>query len=122
MIPYQYNLRSIWVRRVTAIITVLGVALVTAVLAAALMLAAGVKKSVAVGGQDDVAIIMRAGATGELESGVDEAAVGLVLSHTAVALVAGGALGAALVAARLRLAHGPKDPEPARTIVPDAHI
>ena len=93
MIPYQYNLRSIWVRRVTAIITVLGVALVTAVLAAALMLAAGVKKSVSVGGQDDVAIIMRAGATGELESGVDEAAVGLVLSQPGLAQENGKPIG-----------------------------
>ena len=93
MIPYQYNLRSIWVRRVTAIITVLGVALVTAVLAAALMLAAGVKKSVSVGGQDDVAIIMRAGATGELESGVDESAVGLVLSQPGLAQENGKPIG-----------------------------
>ena len=93
MIPYQYNFRSIWVRRVTAIITVLGVALVTAVLAAALMLAAGVRKSVATGGQDDVAIIMRAGATGELESGVDESAVGLVLSQPGLAQENGKPIG-----------------------------
>jgi putative ABC transport system permease protein len=63
------------------------------VLASALMLSEGASRAVNAGGQPDVAVVMRAGSTGELESGVDEAAVGLVLSQPGVAQEAGKPLG-----------------------------
>lgn len=89
MVPIHYNVRSLWVRKLTTAVTVAGVALVTLVLAAALMLAEGVTKTVTAGGRMDVAMVVRAGATGEMESNVDEEAVGLVLSQPGVKQVDG---------------------------------
>ncbi|MCB9507065.1 MAG: ABC transporter permease, partial [Myxococcales bacterium] len=93
MVPFHYNVRSLWVRKLTTAVTIAGVALVTLVLAAALMLAEGVTKTVTAGGRPDVAMVVRAGATGELESNVDEEAVGLVLSQPGVKQVEGAPQG-----------------------------
>ena len=45
MIPIAYNLRSMAVRRTTTLASVLGIALVVFVLAAALMLSNGIKET-----------------------------------------------------------------------------
>ncbi len=50
MIPLKYNLRSLAVRKTTSVATALGIALVVFVLASALMLSAGIKRTLATGG------------------------------------------------------------------------
>jgi len=80
MIPLKYNLRSLMVRKRTTFATAFGIALVVFVLASALMLSAGVKKTMANAGRNDVAIVLRKGSDAELGSGVDEPQVGLVKS------------------------------------------
>lgn len=72
MIPLGYNLRSITVRKLTAGLTVGGVALVTFVFAGSLMLAKGVERAIASNGRDDVAVIVRKGSEAELPSTVTE--------------------------------------------------
>jgi putative ABC transport system permease protein len=78
MIPIRYNLRSLAVRKTTTIATATGVALVVFVLASALMLSAGIKRTLAISGQDDVAIVLRKGSDAELGSVLDTASVNTI--------------------------------------------
>jgi putative ABC transport system permease protein len=86
MVPIRYNLRSLTVRKTSNILAVLGIALVVFVLAAALMLSAGIKKTLATSGQDGVAIVIRKGSEAELASSIEDPMVGLVSSQPGVAL------------------------------------
>ena len=85
MIPIQYNLRSLIVRRTTSLAAAGGIALVVFVWAASDMLAKGVEKTLSASGRADQAIVMRKGSDAELNSIVDEPNVGLVLSQAGVA-------------------------------------
>jgi putative ABC transport system permease protein len=78
MVPIRYNLRSLAVRKTTTIATAFGVGLVVFVLAAALMLSAGVKKTMASSGSPDIAIVLRKGSDNELSSGIEEQQIGLI--------------------------------------------
>jgi putative ABC transport system permease protein len=78
MIPIKYNVRSLLVRKATTAATAFGIALVVFVLAASLMLSEGVKKTMAVAGRDDVAIVIRKGSEAEMGSSVEDPQVGLV--------------------------------------------
>jgi putative ABC transport system permease protein len=84
MIPIKYNVRSLFVRRATTAATAFGIALVVFVLAASLMLSAGVKKTMSVAGRDDIAIVIRKGSEAEMGSVVDDPQVGLVESMPGV--------------------------------------
>ncbi|HVY47757.1 MAG TPA: FtsX-like permease family protein [Minicystis sp.] len=90
MIPIKYNVRSLAVRRTTTLATALGIALVVFVLASALMLAAGVKKTLAVSGAPDVAIVLRKGSDAELGSVIDAAEVNRILGAPGVKRDAAG--------------------------------
>jgi len=78
MIPFRYTYRSLLVRKATTAATALGIGLVVFVLAASLMMSAGVKKTLSAAGRTDVAIVLRKGSDAELGSGVDDPQVGLV--------------------------------------------
>lgn len=80
MIPIKYNVRSLFVRKATTAATAFGIALVVFVLAASLMLSAGVKKTMSVAGRNDVAIVIRKGSEAEMGSVVEDPQVGLVKS------------------------------------------
>jgi putative ABC transport system permease protein len=84
MIPISYNVRSLLVRKTTTLATAGGIALVVFVLAAALMLSAGVKKTLVAGGRDDNAIVLRKGSGNELSSSIDGPTVSLVLAAPGV--------------------------------------
>jgi putative ABC transport system permease protein len=90
MIPIRYNLRSLAVRKTTTLATAAGIGLVVFVLAAALMLSAGVKKTLGISGSDDVAIVLRKGSDNELSSGIEEQQVGLIKAMPGVAKGADG--------------------------------
>lgn len=85
MVPISYNLRSLAVRKTTTLATAGGIALVVFVLAAVLMLSAGVKRTLASSGSPDVAMILRKGSDAELSSGVEIPSVGLILANKQVA-------------------------------------
>jgi len=78
MIPLSYNVRSLFVRRTTTIATALGVGLVVFVLAAALMLSAGIQKTLVSAGREDNAIVLRKGSDAELASGIETQRVSLI--------------------------------------------
>jgi putative ABC transport system permease protein len=85
MIPIKYNVRSLAVRKTTTIATALGIALVVFVLASALMLSAGIKKTLTVGGQSDVAVVLRKGSDNELGSVIEVAAINSIMGDPSVA-------------------------------------
>lgn len=78
MIPISYNIRSLLGRRATTGAAVFGIALVVFVLSSALMLGEGIKKTLAMTGADDRAIVMRKGADGELSSGIEQANIAVI--------------------------------------------
>ena len=84
MIPVIYNVRSLMVRKTTTFASVLGIALVVFVLAAALMLSEGIKRTLGKSGAADVAIVLRKGNDAELSSTIDDPQVGLILSAPGV--------------------------------------
>jgi ABC-type antimicrobial peptide transport system permease subunit len=69
-IPIAYNFRNLWTRRLTAILTVSGMALVVFVFASILMLAAGLQKTLVETGSYDNVVIIRKGSNSEVVSGV----------------------------------------------------
>jgi ABC-type antimicrobial peptide transport system permease subunit len=69
-IPIAYNIRNLWTRRLTAILTVSGMALVVFVFASILMLAAGLQKTLVETGSYDNVVIIRKGSNSEVVSGV----------------------------------------------------
>jgi putative ABC transport system permease protein len=69
-IPVIYNVRSVKARWTSAIVAVLGIAGTVGVFVAMLSLARGFKATLVASGAADNAIIMRAGATSEMMSGV----------------------------------------------------
>lgn len=84
MIPLSYNLRSLAVRRSTTIATGLGIGLVVFMLAAALMLSAGIQRTLVSSGRADNAIVLRKGSDGELTSGFDTNTAKLILNDPRV--------------------------------------
>ena len=84
MVPLRYNVRSLAVRKATTAATAGGVALVVWVLASALMLTAGIKKTLGSSGRADDAIVLRMGSDAELGSVVDETAIPLILAAPGV--------------------------------------
>ena len=77
-------MRSLAVRKATTFATALGIALVVFVLASALMLTAGIKKTLATSGKPDNAIVLRKGSDAELGSVIEESSVPLILAAPGV--------------------------------------
>ncbi|MCX4243611.1 ABC transporter permease [Paraliomyxa miuraensis] len=84
MIPIRYNLRNLAVRRATTLATALGVGLVVFVLAAALMLTEGLRRTLSRSGQPDNAVVMRKGSDNELSSSIANTQVGQIASAPGV--------------------------------------
>ncbi len=70
-IPFYYIFKNFFARKLTASITIIGVALVVFVFAAVLMMAYGVEKALIATGSDDNAIITRKGSNNEISSIID---------------------------------------------------
>jgi putative ABC transport system permease protein len=85
MVPIVYNFRSLLVRKPTTAATVTGIALVVFVLAASLMLSAGLEKSMVTAGRPDHAIVLRRGSDGELASSIETDEVGIIVAAPGVA-------------------------------------
>ena len=84
MVPIRYNVRSLAVRKATTVATALGIALVVFVLASAMMLAGGIRKTLSSSGRPDNAIVMRKGSDAELSSVIEDPSVNLILSQPGV--------------------------------------
>jgi len=78
MIPFAYNLRSLKVRKATTAAGALGLGLVVLVFALVMMMVNGVEGAMRRAADPRVAIVLRKGASGEMDSWIDEAGVSLV--------------------------------------------
>lgn len=85
MVPISYNVRSMLVRKTTAIATALGIGLVVFVYAAAEMLASGVTKTMVTAGRPDNAIVLRKGSDNEMASSIELSTMNLILAAPGVA-------------------------------------
>jgi len=88
-IPIIYNFRSVKARWTSAIVAVLGIAGTVGVFVAMLSLARGFRATLVASGSVDNAIVMRAGATSEMMSGVGLDSVKILQDEPGVARVNG---------------------------------
>jgi putative ABC transport system permease protein len=91
MIPINYNVRSLLVRKATTIASALGIGLVVFVLASSQMLANGIRNTMARSGSSSNAIVLRKGADGELSSSFEQRFASLVLAAPGTKRTAQGA-------------------------------
>ena len=89
-IPLKYILRSSSSRRLTTVITILGIALVVFVFTAVLMMANGVEKTLRSTGSDDNMIVVRKAAMSEIMSILDRDAAAIISNMPQVASFADG--------------------------------
>lgn len=83
--PLKYILRSSSSRRLTTVLTMLGIALVVFVFTAVLMMANGVQQTLRSTGSDDNVIVARKAAASEIMSIIDREAAGIVVNLPQVA-------------------------------------
>jgi putative ABC transport system permease protein len=89
-IPYKYIVRSASSRRLTAFMTLAGIALVVFVFTAVLMMANGVQRTLRSTGSDDNVMVARKAAMSEIMSIIDREAAGIVTNLPQVARDANG--------------------------------
>ena len=90
MIPLKYNLRSLRVRKVSTIMTALGIALVTAIFVALLSLGEGVRKTLVATGHPKNLIVLRDGPTVESQSSIPRQDAGALTALPGISLGADG--------------------------------
>jgi putative ABC transport system permease protein len=81
MVPIQYNVRNLIVRKRTTAAAALGLALVVFVFSCAQMLAHGIHKTFGRTASPDVAIVLRKGSDAEMSSAIEDKHVNLVLAQ-----------------------------------------
>lgn len=89
-IPLKYSLRSLWTRRLTTILTMIGVALVVFVFAAVLMMAHGLQHTLVATGSDQNVLVLRKAANGEISSIISHEQADIVESLPQVARTSDG--------------------------------
>jgi len=85
-VPFKYTIRSLFARRLTMALTVLGVTLVAFVFAAVLMMANGLREALVSSGSDNNVVVIRQASTSEINSFVsrEQASVIQTLPEIAV--------------------------------------
>ncbi len=89
-IPFSYIWRSLWARRLTTALTLVGLALVVFVFAGVLMLAKGLEATLVDTGSPDNVIVLRRAAGSELVSQVDRGTASILETQPEVALAKDG--------------------------------
>ena len=84
-IPFSYIWRSLWARRLTTALTLVGLALVVFVFAGVLMLARGLEATLVETGSPDNAIVLRRSAGSELVSQIDRGTASVLETQPDVA-------------------------------------
>lgn len=85
-IPSSYSYRNLWTRRLTTGLTLLGVALVVFVFAAALMLSEGLRQTLVSTGVDENAIVIRRSSQAEVQSSITRDQANIIKTQPEVAL------------------------------------
>lgn len=81
MVPIKYNVRNLFVRKTTTLVTAAGLALVVFVFAGVLMLGNGIRKAFGRSGASDVAVVLRKGSDNEMSSGIEDQQINLVIAQ-----------------------------------------
>jgi len=68
LVPFSYNLRSLFVRKSATLLTVLGIGATVAIVSGVLALQQGFQRMFTAGGREDIAVFLRPGATNEGDS------------------------------------------------------
>ncbi len=89
-IPLKYSLRSLWTRRLTTTLTMVGIALVVFVFAAVLMMAHGLQHTLVSTGSDENVLILRKAANAEISSIISHEQANIVTSLSQVARTSDG--------------------------------
>ncbi len=89
-IPFTYTWRSLWARRITTVLTLGGITLVSFVFSAVLMLSNGVENTLVETGSADNALVLRKSANSELVSQIERDAANLIKAMPEVALLPDG--------------------------------
>ena len=89
-VPLVYVVRNLWVRRVTTLLTALGMALVVYVFATVLMMSEGIRATLVATGQADNVIVLRKGAGAEINSGISREQAAAVMTLPGLARTADG--------------------------------
>jgi ABC-type lipoprotein release transport system permease subunit len=89
-IPFSYSLRNLWIRRLTTILTVSGMALVVFVFAAVLMLAQGLQKTLVQTGSYDNVVVIRKASESEVQSGVERLQASIIETQPEIAMGSDG--------------------------------
>jgi putative ABC transport system permease protein len=89
-IPLSYSFRSLWTRKLTTSLTIVGVGLVVFVFAAVLMLANGLKEALVATGSEDNAIVLRKSAESETLSSVSLEASDIIATQPEIAIGSDG--------------------------------
>lgn len=89
-IPFTYTWRSLWARRLTTVLTLGGITLVSFVFSAVLMLSNGVENALVETGSPDNALVLRKSANSELVSQIERDAGNLIKAMPEVALLPDG--------------------------------
>lgn len=97
-IPLSYSFRNLWTRRLTTVLTALGMTLVVFVFATILMLAEGLRKTLVDTGSYDNAIVIRRASSSEVQSGIERYQASIVETQPEIAI---GKNGQKLVAKEL---------------------
>ena len=84
-IPISYSYRNLWVRKLTTLLTVLGIALVVFVFAAVLMLDNGLKQTLVSTGSDDNLVVLRKAASSDVLSILDRESARLIQQFPEIA-------------------------------------
>jgi len=87
---FAYSTRNLFTRRLTTVLTALGMALVVFVFAAILMLAEGLERTLVDTGSFENVVVLRRSAGSEVQSGVNRAQAALVEIQPEIALDGGG--------------------------------
>lgn len=77
-IPFKYTIRSLFARKLTMALTVLGITLVAFVFAAVLMMTNGLEEALVASGNDDNVIVIRQASTSEINSFVSREQAGVI--------------------------------------------
>lgn len=125
MVPIYYNVRSLWARRMSTAVSVVGLALVVFVFAAVLMLSHGIEDALRAGGSPRNAVVLREGSQNEISSMIDRDAVRVLSTFPEVASSRDGAplaTGEVVVLIALPRAEGAFINATARGVEPSSYV
>jgi ABC-type lipoprotein release transport system permease subunit len=89
-VPIIYNLRHLLVRKVSTVLTALGIAMVVFIFTSMLAFVQGFRVALVATGRADNALVMRGGATSEIESYLDREDASMIRALPEIARDAGG--------------------------------